>query len=355
MEAGPPLVRPEVGTAVVTVGVGGVVAVVERIGQTGEERGHRRTSEAYADGRCAGAQRRVVDGVGGKVGVLRPVVVVLAFPHLLAEHGREAVLAQGVGIGDVVLQLPERARPLLHGGGIDAALPAAQVDGGEEAAAAVGAEVIAQFGVPYQVLDGRDLEEEVAVELAAVEPDLVQHRHGDGVGIGEALLRYRRIAAVHVIDGDVGRCGQRVVDDALVAVGELQVVVGGGEVGAQPHLQPGLQLRIQVHAHSQTVELAADDRSLLVHVVGRDVVLHLLRTALCGDLVRVLEGGLEDGVLPVRALPQQRRVGIVLVGRGGIDLSRDLPDLLGDGLHDTSAGRLYFRSLLLLNSIYDRV
>lgn len=158
--------------------------------------------------------------------------------------------------------------------------------------------------------------------MAAVEPDLVQHRHGDGVGIGEALLRYRRIAAVHVIDGDVGRCGQRVVDDALVAVGELQVVVGGGEVGAQPHLQPGLQLRIQVHAHSQTVELAADDRSLLVHVVGRDVVLHLLRTALCGNLVRVLEGGLEDGVLPVRALPQQRRVGIVLVGRGGIDLSR---------------------------------
>ena len=130
------------------------------------------------------------------------------------------------------------------------------------------------------MLDRRYFEEEVTVKLAPVQQNLVEHSHRNGVGVGKTLFRHRRIATVDVIDLYVGRCGERVVDDTRIAIGQFQVVVGVREVYAHAQFQPRFQLRIEVGAHAQSVEFAADQRSFLRHVVARHVVLHLFRSAL---------------------------------------------------------------------------
>ena len=93
MEAGPTFVRTKVRAAVVAVSVGGVIAVVEGVSESGEERCHSRTAETNADSGRACTQCGVVNGVGGQVGILCPIVVIRTFPHLLTKHGRERVLA----------------------------------------------------------------------------------------------------------------------------------------------------------------------------------------------------------------------------------------------------------------------
>ena len=190
------------------------------------------------------------------------------------------MLAYGVGVGYVVLQLPESARRLLHRCRVLRTFPSTQINCGHKAATAVGTEVVAHFGVPNQVVDRRYFEEKVAVKLAPVQQYLVEHGHSDGVGVGKTLFRHRRIAAVDVVYLYVGRCGERVVDDARIAIGQFQVVVGVREVYAHAQFQPRFKLRIEVGAHAQSVEFAADKRSFLRHVVARHVILHLFRPAL---------------------------------------------------------------------------
>ena len=190
------------------------------------------------------------------------------------------MLAYGVGVGYIVLQLPESARRLLHRCRVLRSFPSTQINCGHKAATAVGTEVVTHFGVPNQVLDRRYFEEKVAVKLAPVQQYLVEHGHSDGVGVGKTLFRHRRVAAVDVVYLYVGRCGERVVDDARIAIGQFQVVVGVREVYAHAQFQPRFKLRIEVGAHAQSVEFAADKRSFLRHVVARHVILHLFRPAL---------------------------------------------------------------------------
>ena len=110
MEAGPAVLGAEVRRAVVSVGVGGVVAVVVAIGPAGEERGHRRRAEAGIDGGHVGTQLGVLHVVGGQARVGSRHEVVFRLPALLSQHGRHRVLlGEGVAVGQVVLELQELA------------------------------------------------------------------------------------------------------------------------------------------------------------------------------------------------------------------------------------------------------
>ena len=62
----------------------------------------------------------------------------------------------------------------------------------------------------------------------------------------KAFLRYAGVAAVYIIYRYRGNGGQRVADKTLVGVGQLQVVLGVGVSNAQTHLQPALQLSVQI-------------------------------------------------------------------------------------------------------------
>ena len=106
-----PAVRgTEVGATVVAVGIGCVVAVVVTVGPAGEERSHRRTAETVVDLGRALTQLGIVNLVRGQVGVSNTRVVPFRLPALLTEHGGQVVtVGYGLGVGQVVLQLPEGA------------------------------------------------------------------------------------------------------------------------------------------------------------------------------------------------------------------------------------------------------
>ena len=171
--------------------------------------------------------------------------------------------------------------------------------------------------MPYEVLDGCHLGEDVTRQLAAFQRVLVHVGQCHGVGVGVALTSLGVVVAEDVVDGDIGKCCQRISDDTLSTVGFLQVIVSGGEGGRHTELQPRLQLGVQIGTYRVAGELRTDDGSLLVHVVTRNEVQDLVVTALGAQLMRVLECSLEHSVLPVCTLTEDRRVRVVGVGLTG--------------------------------------
>ena len=320
MKACPALVGTEVRRAVVTIGVGAEVAVIIIIGFAREERCHGARAKAGANLRVARAQSGVVHFVVGQVGVEGRHIVPLRLPRLLTEHGGDAVLAELVAVGDVVLQSPERAGVLLQTAGVLSAVPCAQVHLRLVGLGLRPAQVVAQLSVPGDVLNGCDVGEDATRELLTVEQDVVHHGQCDGVGAGVAFLRHVGVVAVDVVDLDVGRCDERIIDDTLVGVGELQVVSGLRIRDVQTQLQPRLQVGIEVGANAEAIEVRTDDGTFLVHVVTRHVVAHLVGTALGAYLMLVLQGRLEDGVLPVGTLAEDGGVAVGLVGLGDFAL-----------------------------------
>ena len=289
MEACPAVVRAEVRRAVVTIGIGGVVAVVIIIGFAREERSHRCAAEARAEVFVHLLhQRRVLHVVARQVLAGDALVLPVRLPALLTQHGGEAVLADVASIGEVVLQLPVFivvALPVILVAGL---LPTAQVDRGLPCLGVAVADVVAQLSVPHQVLQEAHLGEDIAGQLAALQGVFVHVGQCHGVGVGISLAHLGVVVAEDVVDGDVGQCGQRVADDTLRTVGTLQLVIGSREGARHAELQPGLQLCVKVSTHGVAAEFRADDRTLLIHEVARDVVFHGIVAALCAQLVLVL-------------------------------------------------------------------
>ena len=123
-----------------------------------------------------------------------------------------------------------------------------------------------------------------------------------------------RITTVDIVDLDIRRCDERVVDDTLVGVGQLQIVGSLRVADVQTQLQPRLQVSIEVRTDAEAVEIRTYDGSFLIHVVTRYIVAHLVGTALGTHLMLVLQSRLEDGVLPVGTLAKDGRIAVGLVG-----------------------------------------
>ena len=167
--------------------------------------------------------------------------------------------------------------------------------------------------MPYQILQEANLSKDVTCELAALQCILVHVGQSYRVRIGVTLAYLSIVVAEYVVDGDIGQSGQRVVDDTLATIGTLQVIVGGRECGRHTQLEPRLELCVEVGTYRVTLEVRTYDGTLLIHEVTRNIVLHLIGTALSRELMLMLESGLEDSILPVSTLTQDRRVRVVLV------------------------------------------
>ena len=167
--------------------------------------------------------------------------------------------------------------------------------------------------MPDEVLEEGDVGEDVALELLAVEEDLLQHGHGHRVDDGVIVHLDVVVVAVLVIDRSARQGGQGVPDDTFVGIGEFHVLVRGGVGGAQADLPPVFQVGVEIGAHGETLEFGTDDGSFLVHPGSGDIVLDLVTAALGADLVLVLEGRTEDGVLPVGTLSENGRITVVRV------------------------------------------
>ena len=110
VEASPAVRGTEVGATVIAVGVGRIVTVIEAVSPTGEERSHRRAAKAVVDLGRALTQLGIVNLVRRQVGVGYTRVVIFRLPALLTKHGGQVVtVGYGLGVGQVVLQLPEGA------------------------------------------------------------------------------------------------------------------------------------------------------------------------------------------------------------------------------------------------------
>ena len=311
VESRPAVVGTEVRRTVVTVGISGIVAVVIAVGQAGKEGSHGTAAETASDGGRACSQRGIVYGVRREVVIGYFRIVPLALPALLPQHDiHRMLLGKRVAIGHVVLQLPEGVVVLLDAAFIRL-FPVGKVDGVVVDFGFAVTDVVTHFGMPSDVLDGGQLRIDVSRQFLAVQHVVLLHRFGYRVVDAVVLAGKRGVVAVDVVDRRFGQRGQGKAHDTFGTVRQFQVVVGIGKGGAQAQFQPLLQLRIQVGTHGQAVEVGANQRTFLAHVTRRHVVLNLLRTALRRYLVLVLEGCLEDGILPVGTHAQQRDIAIV--------------------------------------------
>ena len=155
VERSPAFVGTKVRGTIVTERVGSDVTVVVVVGFTGEEGSHGAVAETEADGGGTGTQVRVHHIVGREGGIEHAHVVPLAGPYFLAHHGGDAVLAEGVAVGEVVLEGPVDGVVLLFADFVGGALVGAQAHRGVEGLGGAVGQVIVQFCVPGQVLEER--------------------------------------------------------------------------------------------------------------------------------------------------------------------------------------------------------
>ena len=167
--------------------------------------------------------------------------------------------------------------------------------------------------MPDEVLEEGDVGEDVALELLALEEDLLEHGHGNRVDDGVLVHLDVVVVAVLVVDRSARQGGQGVVDDTFVRVGKFHVLIRGGIGGAQADLPPVLEVGIEVGTHRETLEFGTDDGTFLIHPGTGDIVLDLVAAALGADLVLMLEGCTEDGILPVGTLAEDGRIAVFLV------------------------------------------
>ena len=156
--------------------------------------------------------------------------------------------------------------------------------------------------MPNQSFQESDFCEDVTVQQVTLVAVVVHQGQCNGVGVAHTLTRYGSIASLDVVDGLIGRGGQRVGNHTFVLVGLQQLFRCMRVGGVEAEFQPGLQLGIEVDAGTVTHEVRTDDGTILVHIVGTDIVLDSIGSALCAHLVLVLQGSTENGILPVGTL-----------------------------------------------------
>ena len=221
------------------------------------------------------------------------------------------MLAEGVGIGQVVLEGDVVAGVALLAHGVVTPLPATKVNLGFVGGGLGIAHIETDLAAEDEMLHRGQLGVDVSGEFLPLEEVLIQHGQGHRVGGSVAFTDCGGIIAIEVIYRNIRQGREGVEDDTLLTVSELHVIVGDSVGGVQTELEPILELSVQVGAERHAVEVRADNGSLLVHVGTGDIVLDLLGTALGADLVLVLESGAEDLVLPVGSLSEDGRIGVV--------------------------------------------
>ena len=324
MEARPAVVRSEVGRSVVSESVGQEVAVVVVVGLTGKDRSHRRAAETGRNARVSCSEGRIMDGVRRKAVVEHARIFVARLPHLVSYHRGKAVLAPCIGIGQIILKLPEHISVVLYAAFVRVAGPVAEVEHRLVSLRLAPAEVETELCVPDEMLDGGDVGENAARELLTVEQNVILHSDTDRVRIGIVLVHYRSVVAVEIVYRNVRTGRERVVDETLIRVGEFKVVIRAREGDVEPELYPFLELCIEIGTHAETAEVAADDGSLLIHIGAGHIILHLFSTSGDGELVLMLICGTEDGVLPVGSDAEDGRVGIDLARIGHLPDCREV-------------------------------
>src|SRR3712207_1372090 len=153
--------------------------------------------------------------------------------------------------------------------------------------------------MPCEVLDGRHVEVDTTVERLTLEEYLVHHGHCDGVRIGKTFLRDAGVAAINIVNLNIGRRYERIEYQTLVRVSQLQVILRLAVSGIKAEFQPALELCVEVGTYGETVEVTADDGTILIHVATRNKVFYLVVATFSVDNMLVHERCLEDGVLPV--------------------------------------------------------
>ena len=107
MESRPTVIGAEVGAAVVTEGIGEEIAVVVAVGLTGEEGRHCGMAISLIHGGSALALADIDYIIAGEACARTAEISPSGLPALLTGHCGEVVLAYGVVVCNVVLQLPE--------------------------------------------------------------------------------------------------------------------------------------------------------------------------------------------------------------------------------------------------------
>ena len=156
--------------------------------------------------------------------------------------------------------------------------------------------------MPNQSFEECYVSEDVTIQQITLVTIVVHQSHGNWVGVAHSFTGYRGIAPLDVIDRLVRRGGQGIGDDTFVLVG-FQQFLRSMRIGCvHTEFQPRLQLRIQIDTGAITFEVRSDDGTVLIHIVGTDIILNGICTTLCTHLMLVLKGGAEDGILPVGTL-----------------------------------------------------
>ena len=128
METCPTVVWTEVGTAIITIGIGGEITVIVVVSLTGEEGSHRWTSPAGTYLRVALTQCWVVNYIVRKIGVECWYIVIFWFPALLSEHSCDTMFADSCRILQIVVQRPEVIAVLLQAALVTLTLPGSEVN-----------------------------------------------------------------------------------------------------------------------------------------------------------------------------------------------------------------------------------
>ena len=316
VETCPTTVRTEVRATIITECIGQEIAIIVVIGFARKERSHCRATEAAANLRVVLTQGRILNRVVGKIRIRCAYIIPFALPALLTNHGSNAVLTKMTGIRDVVLYSPIGAAVLLNAGFVLILAGGTKAVSRLKGFCPVPAEVPTQFRMPDKALvvsrklEESNVEEQVTIQFLTSQLILVHLSESYRVRIRETFFRYGREAAIYIVNLNIRRRDERVHDKTFFRICFLQVFTRIRIRNVYAHLEPLLQLSIDIGAKRITLEVRALNRTFLVHITTTYVIANLIRTTLSRNLMLVLKSRAEDCVLPVRTCTQYRRIRI---------------------------------------------
>ncbi len=170
------------------------------------------------------------------------------------------------------------------------------------------------FYTDAQTFQGHDIGIDVIVKLVVVGAVLLHVGLKDGVAvISTGIIDFREaIRAVRIARRNIGKLVECRVDHVVLRKGDDLLRVGVCRVEA--HLQPVGDVGVKVGTEAGAGEARAYTHTVLIEIAATQGVVHVLVTAIDVHRVVLHEGRLEEFVLPVGAVGEQRGVFIVFAG-----------------------------------------
>ncbi len=219
------------------------------------------------------------------------------------------LLLEALVVGDVVFLHPEEGVVLAVHHLVDVVGYQAELVAGDVALVLVLGSVEAIFGAESEVLREVGVDIEVTHDALAQQTVVFLQGQGHGVpGRGTVDGGGTCPVAVEVTHGDVGLHGHGLHDHTVRTVVEGDFLIGAGVGQRAAELEPLGELRVEVEAGVEAVEVRADDDTVLLHPAARHGVGQLLVTARHAHLVGGHERGAENLILPVCSGAQERGV-----------------------------------------------